>query len=264
MRRQPPTTSNQPAWGWTAGGALCGFILAIIFFAPARWPAQWLQEFSQGRLLLQDTRGTLWNGSAHLSLTGGAGSQDLASLSSRLSWTLSPRWGGLDASFHSDCCTPQALRLSLTPLWGGVELALKEGRLSLPASLLSGLGAPWNTLQLAGLLELSTQGLVFELQKSGIKVAGEAELKALDLSSVLSPLRPLGTYRLTLRGGTVPGIELETLDGSLKLEGRGQWSGSRLQFNGTASAKPERAQALSNLLNIIGRRKGELTIISMV
>ena len=146
----------------------------------------------------------------------------------------------------------------------GVELALKGGRVSVPASLLAGLGAPWNTLQASGLLELSSQDLIVEWQQGSLRIAGQAELKALDLSSRLSPLRPLGTYRLTLRGGAVPGLELETLEGSLMLEGRGQWSGSRLQFKGTASAKPERAEALSNLLNLIGRRKGDLSIISMV
>jgi general secretion pathway protein N len=135
---------------------------------------------------------------------------------------------------------------------------------SLPASLLAGLGAPWNTLQATGQLELSSQELVVEWLPGSIRIAGQAELKALNLSSQLSTLRPLGTYQLTLRGGAVPGIELITLEGSLLLEGKGQWSGSRLLFNGTASAKPERAEALANLLNLIGRRKGDLSIISMV
>jgi general secretion pathway protein N len=264
MPNLPARAIHHPGWGWTVAGALCGWILVTVLLAPARWLALAVEQASQGRILLQEARGTLWNGSARLSLSGGAGSADSATLPSRMNWTLSPRWRQLDASFYSDCCTRQPLHLSLKPGWGRLEMALQEGMLSLPASLLSGLGTPWNTLQPAGLLELTSQGLVIEWHQGGIQIAGQAQLKAHDLSSRLSPLNPLGSYRLTLRGGAVPSVELDTLEGSLKLEGRGQWSGSRLQFNGTASARPERAEALSNLLNIIGRRKGDLSIISMV
>ena len=39
--------------------------------------------------------------------------------------------------------------------------------------------------------------------------------------------------------------------------------GSRLRFTGEASAAPEREAALSNLLNIIGRRNGARSIITI-
>jgi general secretion pathway protein N len=38
--------------------------------------------------------------------------------------------------------------------------------------------------------------------------------------------------------------------------------GQRLHFQGEASASPERETALSNLLNILGRRQGPRSIIS--
>jgi general secretion pathway protein N len=264
MRYRNSLATRQPVWVWTAAGALCGLFLACLLFPPARWLAAVIELASQGRVQLEDARGTVWHGSARLRLTGGTDSADLASLPSRLNWNLQPGWGILDARIDSACCVPQSLQLILKPLWRGMELTLKDGRVSLPASLLAGLGAPWNTLQATGQLELSSQELVVEWLPGSIRIAGQAELKALNLSSQLSTLRPLGTYQLTLRGGAVPGIELITLEGSLLLEGKGQWSGSRLLFNGTASAKPERAEALANLLNLIGRRKGDLSIISMV
>jgi general secretion pathway protein N len=49
----------------------------------------------------------------------------------------------------------------------------------------------------------------------------------------------------------------------LQLSGRGQWAGQRLRFDGAASAKPESVDALSNLLNIIGRRNGATAIIKV-
>jgi general secretion pathway protein N len=39
--------------------------------------------------------------------------------------------------------------------------------------------------------------------------------------------------------------------------------GRRLRFAGEASAAPEREGALSNLLNIIGRRNGARSLISL-
>jgi general secretion pathway protein N len=39
--------------------------------------------------------------------------------------------------------------------------------------------------------------------------------------------------------------------------------GSKLRFEGTASASPERLDALSNLLNIIGRRDGARSIMKV-
>jgi general secretion pathway protein N len=144
-----------------------------------------------------------------------------------------------------------------------VQISMTDGQSTWPASLLAGLGTPWNTLQPAGLLVLSSQGLSITSVEGRLAVVGQAQLEALDLSSRLSTLQPLGSYRLTLRGGAVPGIELDTLSGSLQLKGSGRWVGSRLHFEGVASATPERVEALSNLLNIIGRRNGAQSIISM-
>ena len=83
------------------------------------------------------------------------------------------------------------------------------------------------------------------------------------MSSRLSTLRPMGSYRLLLSGGEVPTLALSTLDGALQLSGTGQWVGQRLRFAGEASAAPEREAALANLLNIIGRRSGARSIITV-
>ena len=58
-------------------------------------------------------------------------------------------------------------------------------------------------------------------------------------------------------------LTLSTLAGDLQLSGTGQWVGQRLRFTGEASAAPEREAALSNLLNIIGRRSGARSLITV-
>ena len=63
--------------------------------------------------------------------------------------------------------------------------------------------------------------------------------------------------------GDAAQVQLSTSDGALQLSGNGQWVASKLHFNGQASAAPGSESALSNLLNIIGRRQGALSLISI-
>ena len=58
-------------------------------------------------------------------------------------------------------------------------------------------------------------------------------------------------------------LKLSTDSGALQLVGQGQWLGAGLRFQGQASAAPGSEAVLSNLLNIIGRRQGALSIISI-
>ncbi len=244
-------------------GALLGLTLALLLNAPARWLAAAVQQGLKGRVLLDDARGTVWNGTARLTLTGGAGSIDAATLPGRLSWRLRPSWAGLAAQLNADCCMQQAWNLSLSPRWGGASLALADSQSQWPAQWLTGLGTPWNTVQPEGQLSLSTHGLTAEWTAGRFLLQGNAQLDALHLSSRLSTLKPMGSYRVLLQSGAAPSLSLSTVEGALQLSGTGQWVGGRLRFEGVASAAPERLDALSNLLNIIGRRDGARAIIKV-
>lgn len=259
----PALTTPRGAWSWALAGAALGLVCALLAFAPARWLASAIEEATGGRVLLSEPRGTVWRGSAQLALTGGPGSRDAAALPTRLDWRLRLQWNGLVAQLSSACCTPQPLVLRLSPRWGGAHLMVADGQSRWPAALLAGLGTPWNTLQLDGSLLLSTQGLSVEWIEGRLSVAGRAELTAQRISSRLSTLRPMGSYRITVLGGDTTTLQLATLEGSLNLSGTGQWVGSRLRFSGVASAAPDREGALSNLLNIIGRRSGATSIITI-
>ena len=95
------------------------------------------------------------------------------------------------------------------------------------------------------------------------RVSGRAELTVRDAATRLTPLRPVGSYRLTVEGGALPDLRLETLQGGLQLSGSGQWVGERLRFTGEARAQPGTEAALDNVLNIIGRRAGTRALISL-
>jgi general secretion pathway protein N len=263
VARATPILATRAPWAWAFAGIAVGVILASLVFAPARWLAGPLERATGGRLLLGDARGTVWKGSAQVTLSGGAGSTDALSLPTRVDWKLAPRWNGLAAELESSCCTTAPVGLRILPRWGGMQLHIANSQTRWPAALLAGLGTPWNTLQFDGELGLATEGLSVEWVQGRLAIAGRAELTAQRMSSRLSTLRPMGSYRITVLGGATPTLQLATLEGSLQLAGSGQWVGSRLRFSGTASAAPGSESALSNLLNIIGRRSGPRSIITI-
>ena len=261
--RRIPSTVVRPPWRWAWAGGLLGLAVAVLLCAPARWLAAGVAQASQGQVQLADPRGTVWNGSAQLVLTGGTGSTDSTALPQRLHWQIRPAITGLHTALLADCCMAQPLQLHATPHWGGGQLALTDSQSHWPAPLLAGLGAPWNTLQPEGTLALATQGLVLDWNAGRLLLAGQARLEAIDMASRLSTLKPMGSYRLTLTGGSPTTLQLDTLGGALQLTGSGQWVGARLRFEGTATAAPDRVDALSNLLNIIGRRTGARATIKV-
>ena len=214
-------------------------------------------------MVLAEPRGTVWDGSAQLVLTGGSHSRDATALPGRTTWQLRPALDGIHARIQAACCTPQPVQVHAQARWGGAQLRVQDSQTQWPAALLVGLGTPWNTIQAQGQLDLSTQGLSVEWIEGRLAVAGQARLEALQMSSRLSTLQPMGSYRITFNGGPVPSLQLDTIEGALQLKGSGTWVGSRLRFTGEASAAPEREAALANLLNIIGRRNGSRSLITV-
>jgi len=251
-------------WGWAWSGMALGVLSGVVAFAPARWVAASVLQASNQQVALVNPRGTLWQGSAQLVFSGGAGSQDAVELPGLVHWSVVPRWQGLGIRVSADCCTPQPLDLTVAPAgWGITRLQVADGQSHWPAGLLTGLGTPWNTVQPLGQLQLSSQGLALEWAQGRATMAGSFQLDATNISSRLSTLQPMGSYRVTLQGGATTTLQLATLEGSLQLSGQGQWLGQSLRFEGEARAAQDRVDALSNLLNIIGRREGARSIIKV-
>jgi len=269
----PSTPRTSQRWAWA--GASLGLVLACVTQAPAHWLTHAIEQLSGERMLLQDPQGTVWHGSAQwalhegpLNLTATANANTVA-LPTRLNWQLAPRidWANLRlslvATLDSACCTPQPLHIDISPLWRGARVAFSDHVSRWPASWLVGLGAPWNTVQPEGQMQLQTRNVQWTFQAGKAQLQGHTELQLQQLATRLSTLRPLGSYRLQLQGGDTVGLTLDTLEGSLLLQGQGQLLNGRVRFNGEASAAPDAEAALSNLLNILGQRQGAKSILKM-
>ncbi len=250
-------------WGALLAGLVSGLCLVLVLCAPARWLAAAVSSGSGGMVNMADAQGTVWSGSGQLTLHGGQGSNDASVLPGRLQWEVQPELGALTITLRADCCAPEGLFFRLVPDWAGARLQLADRQSHWPAQVLSGLGTPWNTIRPEGRLLLQSQSFVVQWNQGRWSWNGQLQLDAMDIASRLSTLRPMGSYRLVLSAAQTPRVELTTLQGSLQLQGSGQWAGNKLRFEGEASAAPDRAEALANLLNIIGQRVGTRSIIKL-
>jgi general secretion pathway protein N len=272
MKRTAPRTparhtraeaSSGLPWSWAVLGLLAGVVVSIVVFAPAAWLSHAVAAATGGKVVLADARGSVWKGSAQLVFTGGQGASDASALPGRIDWSMRPSITGLLARVNSSCCSAQPATLQIQPGVQSSKLDVAQLQLKLPAAVLTGLGTPWNTMDMQGDLIITAPQMQIGVESGRLQVQGQATLDALAISSRISTLRPLGDYRLSLAGGEVPTLVLQTLQGALQLSGSGQVVGGNLRFNGEASAAPEREAALANLLNIIGRRQGAKSIISL-
>jgi len=255
---------------WALLGGAAGALVAVAAFAPAAWLAAGVASATEQRLMLADARGTVWAGSAVAVLTGGEGSRDASALPGRLNWSLSLQGLGLSVALRQACCINGELRLSVRPGWSRLRLELPPGQGVLgqwPAAWLTGLGTPWNTLQPTGSMQISSPGLSLESVQGRWRFNGRADVELQGMASRVSTLDVLGSYRISLARDAASAdgatLSLSTLSGALLLSGNGQWAASRWRFLGQASAAPGSETVLNNLLNIIGRRQGALSLISI-
>ena len=255
---------------WAVAGVVIGTLLALIAFAPAVWLARAVASATDQRLLLADARGTVWSGSAVLMLTGGRDSRDASALPGRLEWTLMPRYYGFELRARQDCCLNGPVVVRLRPGFGRMAATVVPTGGSIgqwPSAWLGGLGTPWNTMQLGGSVRLVSPGFTVESVQGRWRLDGRVDVELQHVSSRVTTLDTLGSYRLTLVGAATDSgparLTLSTQQGPLQLTGSGTWSPSGVRFRGEARAAAADEAALSNLLNIIGRRDGARSIISI-
>jgi general secretion pathway protein N len=222
-----------------------------VLTAAWRAPAAWLGEIlaANTRLRLVDARGTVWQGSAILGVSDG---RETTLLPGRVEWQLQ--------SVTSARVLHPWLTRPLGVSFASGRVAFAQGGARLPAGVLAGLGAPFNTVRPGGVLEVAWSDS--EVAGSGFR--GEVRVDWRDARSALSTVAPLGAYRLLLSGaGREPSFTLQTLEGPLQLSGNGRMMGSRVRFQGIATAEPSMRAALDGLLGVLGMRSGDKVLLAI-
>ncbi len=237
-------------------------IAVALWAAPARWADAIAERVTSGRVRLAESSGSLWTGSARLVLadpsTNNPPFVEGVVVPGRCDWVLSPFaliLGRID------------LQLKLTDMREAVKLAGDRqilrgtgGSFDLPAVRMDRLGSPWNTIAPDGALSLRWEPFVIEKGR----YTGKAAVTIAQVSSAISPVKPLGSYRVDI-DSTVEktALSMVTLSGPLELEGQGDFSPKTgLRFLATGQAQTDQAR-LQPLLGLIGKRDGVKTIIRL-
>jgi len=240
---------------WLLAGLLTVALTVAVFF-PASWLAPVIEAQTDHRLTLGDAQGTIWNGSAFV---GGApsGSDPVTPLlPGRFSWDLSPLV--LLGRVHAQVSNPDALSQPVTITGTWWRWLVGAGKVVLPAERLAGLGAPLNTIRPSGTMELSWTPLQLARRGRAVDLQGTMVLEMADIASRLSPVKPLGSYRVKLDwSGRQAQMALSTIKGPMLLSGNGRLINGRLQFSGKAEAAEGQEERLANLLNLLGQRRRE-------
>ncbi|MDP9109189.1 MAG: type II secretion system protein N [Pseudomonadota bacterium] len=246
-RRLPPLVL------WFGAGLLT-VAVTILAACPASWMALLLERQTAGRLTLGDPQGSLWRGSAFVGGAPGNNEPVTALLPGRFSWRLSPLvlLGRVDLTLEN----PEALTAPVQVSGSWSRWQVSASSVSLPAARLAGLGAPLNTIEPSGAMQLIWGPLLVERHGPQVDLVGVVRLDLQDIASRMSPVKPLGSYLVEMdwRGAQAT-LQLKTRRGALLLDGAGAIRNGRLQFSGTADAAAGQEERLANLLNLLGQRR---------
>jgi general secretion pathway protein N len=238
-------------WGGLTALAVA---VTILVFLPAAWLGPLVERQTGGRLTLGDAQGTLWRGSAFVGGAPGEGGSVTPLLPGRFNWRLSPLV--LFGQVNMDLANEQALAQPVQISGSWSQWQVSAGELLLPAQGLAGLGAPLNTLAPSGAIRLSWNLLDIARQGQTVAVQGRTVLSLTDMGSRMSPIKPLGSYEMTMDWrGQQASLSLRTVRGALLLSGSGTLENGRLRFSGQASAGEGYEDTLGNLLNLLGQRR---------
>ncbi|WP_153098993.1 type II secretion system protein N [Paraburkholderia hayleyella] len=236
---------------WVLVGVLSSATVMLTLL-PAAWITPLLARATQGHVNLADPSGSLWHGSATLMLAAGHDTRNATLLPGRIEWRTA-FWPLLTGHVRMRMWQTEAMPDAVMLEAQVRGATLSAGAMAVPASLLTGLGAPFNTLDLQGDVRLSWTAW----RSIGQKAFGQLVVTLNEMSSRVSRVKPLGSYRVVLQvEGAGATLDLSTLKGALILDGHGTLRAGATSFQGTASAAPEARENLAGLLNLLGRSTG--------
>ena len=255
-RNKRPFLNGFGAWFYLALICVCAWV--VILEAPVFWFAGALGSQTHCRLVVQQPEGSLWQGSAAIGFSEpnlqDGGCRPPIAVTERFRWNASCR---LLKGFCQGSIQFSALDQPLGVRWGFGGLQIGAGEVKLPANVLEGLGSPWSTLRPRGEMGIRWTDLDFwgEDQKGS---NGVVRIIISNLSSPISPVKPLGAYEIGVNlvadGGS---WSLTTTNGPLILRGTGDFGKTGVHFSGDVSSSPEAKESLFGLVSLLGKKEGD-------
>ncbi len=231
-----------------------GFIFYLIFLIiqmPASWFAWALNYYSHNAIRLDPITGNLWGGTGKLVYYNPPNTpHDLGNAK----WSINPFWlfaGRLQTTWQSN---PQGALLNITLRLSPGKIELLDTEIAFPAQSTSTFYPPASLITPQGQVRLHSE----KLSIANNEMTGTANIEWQAAESSLTPVQPLGDYRLEIIGlGKTANLKLSTLRGALELNGQGQWqfATGKISINGTANPR-ERADELEPLLRFLGEDQG--------
>lgn len=205
--------------------------------------------------MIESPNGSIWQGSAAIGFSepaiDGKSCRPALAVTERFYWDMSCQPLSLTCKVTVE--TPalsKPLQISMKP--GAIRVTDNEARL--PAQILEVLGAPWTLLHPRGQLHARWSDLLFETPNAN----GSIRISLNELISPISQIQPLGSYDVQA-DLTAQGVNytLSTSKGPLLLQAQGTVNNQGATGQGEANATPEMKEALTGLLNLIGKRQGD-------
>ena len=247
-------TAGTPRWVLWLGGIIVTLIV-LLWQLPARWVLATIGTQTQCRVIAESPNGSLWQGSAAIGFSepaiDGKSCRPALAVTERLYWQMScsPFSLSCKVTIETPALT-KPLLISIKP--GEIRVADNEARL--PAQILEVLGAPWTLLHPRAQLHARWTDLSFQEPNAN----GSIRISLNDLISPISQIQPLGSYdvqgELSSNGLN---YTLSTSKGPLLLQAQGTVTPQGATGPGDANATPEMKEALTGLLNLIGKRQGD-------
>lgn len=230
---------------------LVSYLLFLIVEMPASWFAWGLNRYTQGTVRLDPTAGSLWGGKGRLVIYYPKTTpHDFG----QAEWRINPFWLFAGRAQLSVQTSHQDRQIKATLGVARNSFMLKDTEAELPAPFIARIYPPLSLISPQGNIRISTAKLMLAPEM----MEGAALLEWQNAGSSLSPVQPLGAYRLDINGaGETATLRLGTAQGALELAGQGEWQArtGRIRLNGSAVPR-ERAAELEPLLTLMGNDQG--------
>ena len=231
--------------------AALGYAAFLVATIPASVVAARVESATQGNVKLLEPRGTLWNGSARATVAQATGTAQV----DRIEWRFA--LGDLAAAriAFDVGVTSRGFEASARLGRGLREWTASASRVKLDAPALAAWAPMLAAWRPEGRIGFACDSLAWDDQG---RATGKGRLTWDDAAVSLSEVRPLGRYALDISADHGPAtLVLSTLDGPLRLSGRGSIAPARLTFSGEARGEGPNAAALDPLLNLMGLKRAD-------